>query len=104
MTEFTVFVDDNFHYMDKDERWTYGQYATYEEALSTAKAIVDGSLREQLKPGVTNTEMLAGYRAFGDDPFISPTPEGRPLFSGWDYAEARCADIIAVAEEQGKPT
>lgn len=102
MSEFTVFVDDNFHYMDPNERWTAGQYATYEEALTKAKAIVDSSLREHLKPGVTAAQMIAGYRGFGEDPFIVPTPEGQLSFSAWDYAKARCAEIIQAAQAEGK--
>ena len=38
-------IDDNFHYMDEDERCDSGTFKTYEEAVSAAKEIVDRSLR-----------------------------------------------------------
>jgi hypothetical protein len=34
---YRVIVDDNFHFMDKDERWSLGDFATYDEALEAAK-------------------------------------------------------------------
>ncbi len=34
-------VYDNFHYMDEFEVYNHGQYDTYEDALISAKAIVD---------------------------------------------------------------
>ena len=34
---YTVFVDDNFHYMDKDERYTHGLFETLEAAVEAAK-------------------------------------------------------------------
>jgi hypothetical protein len=31
---FTVFVDDNYHCMDKDKRYTHGEFETLEAAQS----------------------------------------------------------------------
>jgi hypothetical protein len=30
---YTVLVDDNFHYMDKDERYTLGEFESLEAAI-----------------------------------------------------------------------
>lgn len=38
---FQVQADDNFLFLREDERWVLGNFATYEEALSTA--ILNGS-------------------------------------------------------------
>lgn len=32
---YTVFVDDNYHYMDEDERTTAGVFETMEQALDS---------------------------------------------------------------------
>ena len=41
---YAVFVDDNFHYMNEDERYKDGNYATLEEAISKCQRIVDDFL------------------------------------------------------------
>ena len=38
---YEVFVDDNFHYMDEEERYSAAVFPTYGEALAHAKRIVD---------------------------------------------------------------
>ena len=34
MKNFEVFVDDNYHYTDEDERYSAGEFDNYEEALA----------------------------------------------------------------------
>ncbi|HBZ56914.1 MAG TPA: hypothetical protein DEO88_16045 [Syntrophobacteraceae bacterium] len=91
MTDFELFVDDNYHYMDEESRYSAGSFATYGEALAKAKAIVDGFLENAHQPGVTSKELYEGYTGFGEDPFI--VPAGEPYFSAWDYARARCREL-----------
>jgi len=88
--KYTVFVDDNFHYMDEEERYKLGEFDTREEALAAAKKIVDEFLDPSYEPWMTAHEMYEGYVMFGEDPFIVPDdPADR--FSAWDYAKERCA-------------
>lgn len=89
---FQVFVDDNYHYMDEDERYRHGDFSTYEEALEVCKAIVDEFLQANLKEGVTAGQLYAQYTMFGEDPFIVGEPSPFP-FSAWEYAKKRCAEI-----------
>jgi hypothetical protein len=94
---YKVMVDDNFHYMDVDERREHGSYWTLDEAISACAALVDRSLAESYRPGMTVAELLAQYAAFGDDPFIVAPPgtaKGVP-FSARDYACRRAAAICA---------
>ncbi|HYK88702.1 MAG TPA: hypothetical protein VE398_08025 [Acidobacteriota bacterium] len=91
MTGYEVLVDDNFHYMDEESRYKLGSFATYDEALTKAKAIVDDFLRENYSPGMTSKELYEGYVGFGEDPFIIPA--GDPRFSAWEYARERCAEL-----------
>ena len=94
---YKVMVDDNFHYMDEDERREHGRYATLEEAVAACEALVDSSLEESYRAGMTAEELLAQYALFGGDPFIMAPPEGPRgvLFSGRRYAQARAPAIWA---------
>lgn len=90
---YTVFVDDNFHYMREEERYRHGEYSSYEEALTASKAIVDSFLMEHYKTGVSAEELYQAYVCFGDDPFIVPSDAANPDFSAWTYAKQRCSEI-----------
>jgi hypothetical protein len=91
---YTVRVDDNFYYMDKDYRYTHGEYANLEDAVKASKAIVDSFLATAHIPGMRPDELYRSYTSFGDDPFIVG-PEGAK-FSAWNYAQRRCEEICAV--------
>lgn len=91
---YEVFVDDNFHYMDEDERYVAGVFKTYDEALEKAKQLVDKSLLGFVEPGKSVDDVMASYVMFGEDPFIRPTPEGTERFSARDYARQRAVEIL----------
>jgi hypothetical protein len=92
MSRYKVMVDDNFHYMEEDERDEVGTFPTIEEAITACKQIVDNSLRHLAK-GKTYTpdELYDYYVSFGSDPFIVAldSQDGRPSFSAWNYAKGR---------------
>lgn len=90
---YTVLVDDNFHYMDEDERYTLGQFSTLEEAVVACKQIVDEFLLDNYKPKMPPEELIALYKNFGEDPFIIGSGVTTVLFSAWTYAEDRCREI-----------
>lgn len=89
---FTVFVDDNFHYQDEEERYIFGEFESYQEALCACRKIVDDSLNHLLseKPDCTEAQLYDRYTSFGNDPFIRPQPNNTPAFSAWHYAKERC--------------
>lgn len=90
MPTYTVMVDDNFHYMEEDERRTLGTFVTLEEALAACRGVVDRWLAEHCAPGMTAAELYSQYVSFGDDPFILGDEDGaRCSFSAWDYAKKR---------------
>jgi len=91
---FKVLVDDNFHYQDESERYEHGDFDTYEEAVDACKKIVDQCLGHPLseRDRKSAAELYSRYMAFGDDPFVSPSPPGEE-FSAWKYAEKRCKEI-----------
>jgi len=41
MANYTVFVDDNFHYMDESERYKLGDFPDCASAVAACKKIVD---------------------------------------------------------------
>ena len=99
--KYEVYVDDNFHYMDEDERYKLGEFDTAEEAIAAAKKIVDDFLELGYRPGMTPRELFVGYRDFGEDPFIrSDDPTCK--FSAWDYARVRSEEICAEREKAQK--
>ena len=83
---YTVFVDDNFHFLDEDERWCAGEFATAEEALAKCRKIVEESVDHCAEPGMTAEEVYEAYVSFGDDPFIKGVE-----FSAWGYAKQLAA-------------
>ncbi len=102
----SVFTDDNYHLHDASERDSEGSFGTYEEALAECHRIVTESLRHLYAPGMTAERLYEDYTDFGEDPYIAPSPKDRPLFSAWDYAEARAKDVVAefeaAAREKGE--
>jgi hypothetical protein len=85
---FSVFVDDNYHFMDESERYKLGEFKSFGEAEIACKRLVDQSLEEQYEPGITPEALLAGYKSYGDNPWI--TGGG---FSAREYAEKRCREF-----------
>jgi hypothetical protein len=83
---YTVFVDDNYHYMDESERYKLGEFDDCASAIAACKAIVDEFLAQC--GDVSAEEALKQYLMFGEDPWIrSDDPECR--FSARDYVRSK---------------
>jgi len=103
--KYVVYVDDNFHPGDEEERYELGEFASAAEALAAARGVVDDFLGRGYRPGMSSSELYAGYTGFGQNPVIlSDDPDCR--FSAWDYAEQRCRELCgaAPAGQAHKPT
>jgi len=95
---FTVMVDDNYHYMDGDSRYTAGKFDSWEEALALAEKIVDETVIPAINDGLSPEDAISSYRHFGEDPWIignGAVPEGES-FSAWSYAEKRAFQLYAL--------
>jgi hypothetical protein len=95
---FTVMVDDNYHYMDGDSRYTAGKFDTWEEAVTLAKKIVDETISPAINDGLSPEGAVSNYRHFGEDPWIignGAVPEGES-FSAWSYAEEPAFQLYAL--------
>ena len=100
---YKVFVDDNFHYMDVEERYALGEFESLDIAIAKCKQIVDQFLADSYEPNITASELYLHYTSFGEDPFIiGPKSQCDPkrLFSAWDYARRRCDEICEQSREK----
>ncbi|MBX7484134.1 hypothetical protein [Qipengyuania qiaonensis] len=88
-----VYVDDNYHYMDEDERYCLGTFNSLDGAVAACRKIVDEFL--QGNPAKTAGELYDQYKSFGEDPWIRGPSLGseNPPFSAWDYARQRCDEL-----------
>jgi len=66
-----------------------------EEALPACRGVVDRSLEEEYRPGISAETLYDRYVSFGDDPFIVVLdgPDDRATFSAWSYSKERCRVI-----------
>lgn len=96
-----VVVDDNFHYQDKDERYTHSRHDDPAAAIDCCRLIVDEFLAGSHKPDMSAEELYRMYTMFGDDPFVVSSDAAPVAFSAWDYARERCAVVCEVAAANG---
>ena len=61
--KYIVMVDDNFHFTDESERYTAGEFDTYEQAEDFCREIVRKSLQEL-------DGNFDAWKHYGDSPFI----------------------------------
>lgn len=88
--KYEVYVDDNFHYRDEEERYKKGEYDTEEEAVAVMTSIIDECIVPvyESKPDISAEDLLNGYQMFGDTPFC-PISD----FSAWAYAKQLCNNL-----------
>ena len=97
MPDYTVYVDDNFHYMDESERYKLGHFNDCRSAVAACQSIVDEFLAK-IDPNCTPGGMYKHYTMFGEDPWISSEDPGCK-FSAWSYASQRCHELATKPDE-----
>jgi hypothetical protein len=99
MPRYKVLVDDNFHYQSLEDRREAGTYASLAEALAACRTIVDRSLAQEHRPGISAEALFHRYTSFGEDPFIEVIDgaDQAATFSAWDYAKERCRALCESA-------
>ena len=98
--KYQIYIDDNFHYMNEDERVKGPLLRSKEAAIAEVKQIVDESLlweRNQCENPNDPKELYERYIAFGDDPFILSEDKSF-RFSAWEYAKLRSAELCWKGE------
>jgi hypothetical protein len=101
--QYSVKVDDNYHYGDESERYDGGSYATLNEAIRRCEELTIQSVKNSYEKGRTAGEMMALWSMFGEDPFIIGADSEEPPFSARKFVtEELCARVIAEIE-RGRP-
>jgi hypothetical protein len=93
--KYIVFVDDNFHIGEEEERYMLNEYDNCQAAVEACMKIVDDFMRQGYREGIGFKEMWEGYMMFGEDPFIV-TYDPKCKFSAWTYAKQRCRELTHV--------
>jgi hypothetical protein len=101
---FRVFVDDNFHYMEEEERRELGSFPTADAALEASRRIVDEYLVSAYRPGMTAEQLFSSYQAFGEDPFIKSEDGKAITCSAWESAKQRCNEMCIQGLSHGRAT
>ena len=99
---YIVYVDDNFHYMDKSERYKKGEYETEQEAVDICRKIVQDFMDHEISNAGSAEELRQRWLMFGDDPFIKCTEENRisKFFSAADYAKEVAEEMFQKTDEE----
>ncbi|GHT11209.1 hypothetical protein AGMMS50239_05880 [Bacteroidia bacterium] len=90
MQKYIVWVDDNYHFMDKEYRSKAGEYDTEEEAIAKCREIVESFFPASNESCKTAEELFSGWSMFGEDPFIE-----NGGFSASGYAKELCEKLSA---------
>lgn len=93
---YSVYVDDNWHYMNESERYLLGKFETLEEAIAAAKRLVDNFLFGQFESGMSPGMLSLAYASFGKDPFVVGVAGDAVPFSARTYARQRCDEICSM--------
>lgn len=93
---YVVMVDDNFHYMDEDERYRLGEFADADVAIAHCRRIVEEYLASAYEAGMSTQDLWDSYKAFGEDPFIQSVDVPPIRFSAWDHARERCSLMCGI--------
>ncbi len=95
MSNFTVYVSDNYHGGDDDGPCRAGEFESLGAAIEKCKQIIDEFLEERHQGGMNAAGMLAAYKMFGEDPFIVGDNGAGMGFSGWTYARESAERLCA---------
>ncbi len=92
---YKVYVDDNFHHGDKDERYCFGSFDTPEAAVRAMQLITEDELISWARKVDSAEKLLSQYKGFGEDPFCAGV-----FFSAWAWAETRCKELAGMTNEE----
>ncbi len=94
---YRVLVCSNARYMDDDEAYELGSFATIDAAICAARKVVDDYLTSAFTAEITAEELLKSYKRFGEDPFIVGAASESVGFSAWSYAAQRSTALTKRA-------
>ena len=86
---YKVWIDDNFHFMDENERLFHGEFSSPTQAILACQKIVDADVESITKDETDPDKAYESYVCFGDDPWI----EGID-FSAFEYAKLKIQEVL----------
>jgi len=75
-----------------------GEYEKLEEAIASAKRIIDGFLRREYRPGMDAGMLFSRYQELGEHPYIfrdDDTTFNVPGFNHLHYSSVRSKDVCS---------
>lgn len=96
--KYQIILHENGRYMDDEGRYDGPAFASQEEAIAAAKAMVDDDLRSLKQPEMAADELFSSYTMFGVEPQIV-SAGGDVNFSAWAYAKTRCEELCGEGSE-----
>jgi len=98
--KYKVNVDDNYHYMDKNERYAEGSYDSLEEAINKCRELTIKSLEHFYEAGITPEKLSAQWAMFGKDPYIVGADGPVPFSARKFITTELCQEIIDSKQAQ----
>lgn len=92
--QFKIFVDDNYHYMDKSERYEVGSYDSLEEAVNKCRELTIRSLKDLYEKGITPEKLKTQWLMFGEDPYVFGGHGAVPFSARKFISTELCKEII----------
>ncbi len=92
--QFNVFGSDNYHYMDKSERYAVGSYDSLEEAVNKCRELTIKSLRDLYEKGITPEKLKTQWLMFGEDPYVFGGDGAVPFSARKFISTELCKGII----------
>lgn len=91
---YLLFVDENFLYHNKADRYLRGVYEDCETAVRECRKIIDEFLMKIYGTGKTEQELWEYYIRWGEDPWVMEEDADADCgFSAWEYANMRVKEL-----------
>ena len=85
---YKVWIDDNFHFMDEDERVFHGDFDTPTQAIVACQKIVDANIESITENETDPDKAYESYVCFGDDPWIEGVD-----FLAFEYTKKKIQEV-----------
>ena len=86
---YKVWIDDNFHFMNEDERGFHGEFDTPTQAIVACQKIVDANIESITENETDPDKAYESYTCFADDPWIEGVE-----FSAFEYAKIKIQEVL----------
>ena len=86
---YKVWIDDNFHFMNEDERVFNGEFDTPTQAIVACQKIVNANIESITEQETDPDKAYESYICFGDDPWIEDVE-----FSASEYAKIKIKEVL----------